>query len=80
MCRSAWGSLQLDDCPSDPFPDGLAVEVASFEHEVGQPRRLNFGIGSVAPNEHVVGSPNVEVGDGCHGNSHPMGWSNHATW
>ena len=33
-----WG-LQRDDCPSDPPPEGLAIKIATFEHQVGALRR-----------------------------------------
>src|ERR1700693_1829802 len=61
MCRPARRSLQLDDRPSDPLPDGLPIEIAAFEHQIRSPRGLNLCIGTMLPNEQVRGSPDVEV-------------------
>ena len=63
MRRPGRWRLQLDDSPSDPFPDGLPFEVAAFEHQVGAPGRCKLGIVTMLPDQQVGGSPDVEVGD-----------------
>jgi hypothetical protein len=47
LCRG----LQLDDRPSDSSPEGLAVKIATFEHQVGALRGHNLGIRTVLPDE-----------------------------
>jgi hypothetical protein len=63
MCRACRRGVRLDDSLSDPFPDGLAFEIASFEHQIGAPGRSKLGIVAMLPDQQVGGSPDVEVGD-----------------
>jgi hypothetical protein len=63
MCRPGRRGLQLDDSPPDPLPNGLAFEVAAFEHQIGAPGRSKLGIVTMLPDQQVGGSPDVEVGD-----------------
>jgi hypothetical protein len=63
MSRPGRRGLQLDDSPPDPLPNGLAFEVAARKHQVGAPGRSKLGIVTMLPDQHVGGSPDVEVGD-----------------
>ena len=44
-------------------PEGLAVKIATFEHQVGALRGHNLGIRTVLPDEQVCRPPYVEIGD-----------------
>jgi hypothetical protein len=35
MCRPGRRCLQIDDCPLDTFPNGLAFKIAAIEHQIG---------------------------------------------
>jgi hypothetical protein len=63
MCRAGRRGLQLDDGPSDPFPDGLPFEIAAIEHQIGALGRRKLGLVTMLPDQQVGGSPDVEVGD-----------------
>jgi hypothetical protein len=63
MCRPGWRGLLLNDSASEAFPDGLPLDVAAIEHQVGAPGRCKLGIGTMPPDQQVGGSPDVEVGD-----------------
>jgi hypothetical protein len=55
--------LQLADCPFDPKPDKLPVEIAAFEHLIGTLRCDYFRFATVLADQQVGGSPDVAVLD-----------------
>jgi hypothetical protein len=63
MWRPGWRRLQLDDCPSDPFPDSLPVDIGAFEHQISASGGFQFGIGTMPVRQQVGGSPDVKFRD-----------------